>query len=282
MKAERRTIIVREIEHWRRSKLLPDHYCDFLLNLYADPVLAPKSDNDEAPPQHLVGKAIVAVSKATGKQWFLTIGILTLISFVVLYFSVFHPALQIAVILLGTFSLLWLGEKIRVNQAPIGFLSIFLGHLLLLSGGLFLIVQHGLEQWYWNFALIALCSFIWIVYGINRKLSLLHLCGWIAFLMAYAMLLHQLTTGQRWYEIQFYWLPLSLLFFWISWFIHRWFKPVSAIMFVVGIITWFMPEIFQHLFIADAVWLQLQLIAKVIIAGCLLFGLKKQWMVWVI
>ena len=76
MKAERRTIIVREIEHWRRSKLLPDHYCDFLLNLYADPVLAPKSDNEEEPPQHLVGKAIVAVSKATGKQWFLTIGIL--------------------------------------------------------------------------------------------------------------------------------------------------------------------------------------------------------------
>ena len=27
--------IVKEIEHWQRSKLLPEQYCDFLLNLYA-------------------------------------------------------------------------------------------------------------------------------------------------------------------------------------------------------------------------------------------------------
>jgi len=282
MKAERRTIIVREIEHWRRSKLLPDHYCDFLLNLYADPVLAPKSAEPDIQPQHLVGKAMMAVSRATGKQWFLTIGILTLISFVVLYFSVFHPVMQIGTLLLGTIILLRFGEKIRSSFAPIGFLSIFLGHLLLLSGGLYLIIQHELTAWYWNFFLIMACSLFWVIYGIKRKLSLLHLCGWLAFLMAYAMLLNELTTGQQWYEIQLYWLPLSVLFFWISWFIHKWFKPVSAILFVIGIITWFMPELFQNMFIEEVVYLQLQLIAKVAIGGGLLFGLKKQWMVWVI
>ena len=36
MDAEKRKMIVREIDHWRRSKLLPEHYCDFLMNLYVD------------------------------------------------------------------------------------------------------------------------------------------------------------------------------------------------------------------------------------------------------
>lgn len=280
MKAERRTIIVREIEHWRRSKLLPDHYCDFLLNLYADPVLAPKSEEEQ--PKHLVGKAIMAVSKATGKQWFYTIGLFTLISFIVLYFSVFHPALQISIVLLGTFALLWFGEKIRKQHAPFGFLAIFLGHLMLLCGGLYLISQYQLSDWYWTFALIAVCSLFWIVYGMKSHLSMLHICGWLAFLLAYAMLLHELTSGQQWYEIQLYWIPLSILFFWISWFIHRWFKPSSAVLFVIGIATWFMPEIFQLVFIGEMGYLQLQLISKVIIGSLLLFVLRKQWMVWVI
>lgn len=280
MKAERRTTIVREIEHWRRSKLLPDHYCDFLLNLYADPVLAPKSEEEQ--PKHIVGKAIMAVSKATGKQWFFTIGLFTLISFVVLYFSVFHPALQISIILLGTFVLLWYGEKLRSTNAPLGFLGIFLGHILLLCGGLFLISEHELKEWYWNFALIAACSLFWIIYGIRSQLGMLHLCGWVAFLLSYAMLLKNLTSGQQWYEIQLYWLPLSILFFWISWFIHRWFKPVSAILFVIGIITWFMPELFQFAFLGEMSLLQLQLICKVVAGSLLLFVLRKQWMVWVI
>jgi len=280
MKAERRTIIVREIEHWRRSKLLPDHYCDFLLNLYADPVVAPKTAEEQ--PRHIVGKAIMAVSKATGKQWFFTIGLFTLISFIVLYFSVFHPIMQISIILLGTIVLLWYGEKIRKSNAPTGFIIIFLGHLLLLYGGLFIISEYELTEWYWNFSLIIGCAIFWIIYGMKSQLSLLHLCGWLSFLSAYAMLLHHLTSGQEWYEIQLYWLPLSLLYFWISWFIHRWFKSVSAILFVVGIITWFMPEMFQYVFLGDLAYFQLQMICKVVVGSLLLFVFRKQWMVWVI
>lgn len=280
MKAERRTIIVREIEHWRRSKLLPDQYCDFLLNLYADPIIAPKSEEEQ--PGHIVGKAIMAVSKATGKQWFYTIASFTLISFVVLYFSVFHPALQISIVLLASLLLLGYGEKIRKRNAPVGYLAIFLGHLVLLCGGLYLISQYELDEWYWNFSLIIACSTVWIIYGIKTHLSMLQLCGWIGFLLSYAMLLHQLTIGQQWYQIQLYWLPLSFLFFWISWFIHRWFKPVSAVLFLIGIVTWFMPELFQFLFLDQASFLQLQLICKVISGSILLFVLRKKWMVWVI
>lgn len=36
MNEKRREIIVREIEYWKRSRLLPEHYCDYLLALYTE------------------------------------------------------------------------------------------------------------------------------------------------------------------------------------------------------------------------------------------------------
>lgn len=35
MNAQRRKIIISEIKYWRQHKLLPEHYCDFLITLYA-------------------------------------------------------------------------------------------------------------------------------------------------------------------------------------------------------------------------------------------------------
>ncbi|WP_156323827.1 hypothetical protein [Bacillus sp. JCM 19034] len=36
MRKERKEIVIEEIKHWRKSKLLPEHYCDFLLTLYSE------------------------------------------------------------------------------------------------------------------------------------------------------------------------------------------------------------------------------------------------------
>jgi len=36
MNRRRRETIIREIEYWKRSRLLPEHYCDYLLALYTE------------------------------------------------------------------------------------------------------------------------------------------------------------------------------------------------------------------------------------------------------
>jgi hypothetical protein len=36
MDDHRRKIITNEIKYWKQNKLLPEHYCDFLLNLYTE------------------------------------------------------------------------------------------------------------------------------------------------------------------------------------------------------------------------------------------------------
>ena len=35
MNQQRKRIIISEIKYWKNNKLLPEHYCDFLITLYA-------------------------------------------------------------------------------------------------------------------------------------------------------------------------------------------------------------------------------------------------------
>lgn len=270
-------MIVKEIEHWRRSKLLPDQYCDFLLNLYADP------DVPRAPaaPTHAVGKAIAAVQKATGKQWLLTFGTFTLISFVVLYFSRFHPAMQISVVLGGVIAFLLLGNRIRARSEPAAMTMTGIGMLLLLGGGLHLLELHGIQGWGWKPALLGGCALFWVVYGIWKEMPVMHLCGWLALLLLYGWMLSRFAKTPQWYEVQLYWLPLAILLGWSSWFFHRWTKPVAAVLFVACALAWFMPELYTVVILQDSAWLQLQLLIKIAIGGGLLFALRKQWMVWI-
>jgi len=278
MNQERRQIIVKEIDYWRRSRLLPDQYCDFLLNLYAD-----QDTNRSSYEQSTsIGKAVAAVQRASGMQWLLTFATITIISFVVLYFTIFHPALQMTIIVLATVAFLWIGHRFRRrgNEAG-GLTAIGIGMLLLLGGGLYMLELHGLNNWAWKTMLLSVCSVLWIIYGIASRLHILHLCGWLTSMLVYAWILSQYMIDPLWYEVQLYWLPAAVLFGWSSWFVHRWAKPVSAVLFAACAAAWFMPELYSVLFLEDKTWLQLQLLGKFAVGGGLLFGLRKQWMVWV-
>lgn len=277
MEQDRRAIVLKEIQHWSRSKLLPEQYCEFLLNLYSDP----DTPRPAPQPNHAVGKAIAAVQRATGKQWLLTFGTFTLISFVVLYFSSFHPALQIGIILLGTMAFLWFGHRFRDRSRTFSSMLVSVGALLLLGGGLHILELQELDAWGWKMGVLGGCAFFWIVYGIWRKVPMLHLCGWLTSLVLYGWLLSRLDQTPAWYEVQLYWLPIAILFGWSSWFLHRFSKSVAAVLFVVCALAWFLPELYTLLVIHETAWLQIQIIAKIALGGGLLFTLRKQWMVWV-
>jgi len=278
MNQDRRQIIVKEIDHWRRSKLLPDQYCDFLLNLYADQ----DAIHTNKEQHHTVGKAIAAVQRATGAQWLLTFGTFTLISFVVLYFNEFHPLLQMAVVVSAVAVFLRIGQRLRVRNEAAGLAVTSTGMLLLLGGGLYMLNVHDIDQWVWKTALLAFCSLFWVVYGIAARIPVLHLCGWLAAILVYAWLLSRFMVNSKWYEIQLYWLPLACLFGWSSWFVHRWTKSVSAVLFLTCALVWFMPELYAMMFADEAVWLQMQLLIKIALGGGLLFSMRKKWMVWVV
>ncbi|MBW7473690.1 hypothetical protein K0T92_02900 [Paenibacillus oenotherae] len=274
MDQERRKVIVKEIEHWQRSKLLPDQYCDFLLNLYLE-------ENEERTPTTVAGRAVQVVKHASWKQWIVTFGIFSLICFIALYFNVFHPLLQIGVTASSVFTLLLIGQRNRSKNEAMGLGLIGTAMLLMLGLGMYMLQLHALDGWGWKAGLLAFCSLFWIAVGIGLRIPLLHLSGWLASFLVYAWLLSNNTESPAWYEVQLYWLPASFVFGWCSWFFHRWSRPVSAILFVAGACIWFMPELYSAVFVTEQAWLQIQLFVKIIAGGLLLFSLRKQWIAWV-
>ena len=275
MDQERRKVIVREIEHWQRSKLLPDHYCDFLLNLYLD-------EGSERTPSSIAGQTAAMVQRSRGIQWVYTIGLISLICMIVLYFNDFPLVLQIPVIGLGVAALLRVGHRKRKAQKEsVGLAWIAAAMLLMLGGGLYMLDRHTDGSWMWLAGFLGLCAVFWIIYGLAAAIPLLHLCGWAAAIMVYALLLYRLTEEPAWYDIQLFWVPVACLFAWASWLVQRLSKQASSILFVGALLLWFMPEVYHAMLVEEPVMLQLQLIAKLVVAGLLLYTLRKKWIVWV-
>ncbi|XEC96831.1 hypothetical protein AB6A23_10000 [Paenibacillus tarimensis] len=275
MDEQHRKLIVKEIQHWQRSKLLPEQYCDFLLNLYLD-------DPTKRPPTGIAGKAAAAIQRSKGRHWFLVFGLASLICFIALYFSLFHPLMQIAVMAAGVLVLLLLGHRLRPRNEAFGLVFVSSGMLTMLGLGLYYLKLHGISHWAWQMLFLAVCAILWIIYGIGARIPLLHLCGWIAAIMVYAMLLSRNTDRPEWYEIQLYWVPAALLFAWGSWFVGRWSKEASAVVMITAALLWFMPEIYNALLIVEPVGLQMQIILKIAVGGILLYALRKRWIAWVV
>lgn len=274
MDQERRKVIVKEIEHWQRSKLLPDHYCNFLLNLYLD-------EADKQQPTNWNGKAASALLQASGKLWFGVLAAAAIMMGLFIYFNDLHPIVQIAIVMVGTVLGLLLGHRLRQRHEAMGLSVIGMGMLIMLGGGLYLMRLHELGQQSWEIAYLAFCALFWIFFGIVLRIPLLHLCGWIAAIMVYALMLYRHSNAPMWYDVQLYWIPASFIYAWGSWFVKRWSKPVSAILFIIAALVWFMPEIYSILLLDNPLAVEAQLLIKMVLGGTLLFSLRKKWIAWV-
>lgn len=270
---DKRKALVAEIEAWRRNKLLPEHYCDFLINLYLDDV------NER--PKGLVGNTVKKIGHATGKQWLLAFAIFTLICFVALYFSAFPLALQIGLSGVVTAALIGFAGKLQDRSPRRAMVMASAGSLFLLGTGYAICLLHGWTSDGALIGLLSICSVIWIVSGIALNALLLHGFGWIAAIVVYSLLLAKQVPDPSWFEVQIFWLPAALLFGWLSWFVHERFKPISTVLFGTALLLWFMPEVYSALYKIDEQWIQVELIVKIVVAGVSMFRLRKQWMEWV-
>lgn len=271
---EKRKSIVNEIESWRRSKLLPEQYCDFLQNIYLD-------DLNERPVGPLA-TTVKKIGRAPGKMWFLAFGIFALICFVVLHFSVFPLALQIAVAMAVGAGFAGFGARLRKRNPKRALLLIGSGMGVLLGLGAIILKLHGWSAGAGPIVLLSACALLWIASGIAFRFALLHWCGWMAIVVLYAILLSDHVSSPSLLEVQVFWIPAALLFGWLSWFMHVRNKSIGGVLFATALVLWFMPEVYAALFAISPEWIQLQLLLKIAIAGIGMFKLRKQWMEWVV
>ncbi|MEK0313026.1 hypothetical protein [Cohnella sp. 56] len=270
---DKRKWVVREIESWRRAKMLPEHYCDFLQNLYLDDLTV--------RPKSAAGERLQKIGQASGKQWLYVLVIFSLICLVALHFSAFPPALQIAISVIGTGVLVALGSRFRDSLPARGLTLLSAGMLLLPASGAAILHIQGWTEGPGLFILLVASALIWIVCGIAERFAVLHWLGWMGIVALYAAVLSRQAPHPSWLEVQVFWVPAALLFAWLSWFLHVKFKMTGAVLFATALILWFMPEVYSALFGVARDWIQIELLIKIALVGTLMFRLRRQWMEWV-
>jgi hypothetical protein len=273
METEKRRIIVYEIEHWRKNKLLPEHLCDFLLNLYLeDPADRPKKWGSVSPS---------SIRNSNWKVWILIFGGLGLISFTALNFNSFQIPMQISISALIILLCYMIGGVTRTKNPTIAYTALGIGSILLLNVGLFMLNKNDADP-----LVIAgytvLCSIIWMVTGITARMPVFHFGGWLVLILIYGLVLHRNINTFDWLGLQMSWVPVSIVLIWIGWLFHHNNKQMAAVLLLVGFLVWFIPDVFGLLFTdLPQNGLQLSLMLRIVIAGISLFSLRKKWTEWV-
>lgn len=275
MDLEKKAILVKEIELWRRNKLLPEHYCDFLLNLYA----AEAADKSGS----WLGISSSALRNSSWKGWMLGGGIICFILLIGLNFTSFGISLQIGIVLLALLCFYSFAYRFRSSHPVVPNLLVGAGSLFLLVIGIYLMKLNDIAEPAALAGYVAGTSVIWLLTGLAGRMPIFHFSGWMGLVASYAWLLHQKLGELSWLPLQLSWIPLCVLFLWSGWLFQQRSKRVGAIMFLVGCIVWFVPELYGFIVPVDVMSevLQLSLLGKMAAGVALLFLLRKKWIEWV-
>ncbi|CAG7620146.1 hypothetical protein ACFQI7_05895 [Paenibacillus allorhizosphaerae] len=275
---DKKKTLIREIEHWRRSKLLPEQYCDFLLNLYLE-------DGREKPAQAAwFGLNTMNIRNSNWKNWLLIFGILSLLCIAALNFNAFDLPMQIGTSILFLACLYgWSGVK-REKEPPAALVLLGMASLFLLFIGVYLMKMHGLEDSVPVVAYVVLVSVVWIMTGLVARFALFHLCGWVSLVFCYGWLLHHQLATIQWVTLELSWVPLAIVFCWMSWMVHEKSRQTGFVFFAVGLIVWYMPEMYGMLYSEQygEMTVQWLLLGKIVIEAALLFFFRKKWTEWVV
>ncbi|MFT9848671.1 hypothetical protein [Aneurinibacillus sp. REN35] len=282
MKEQRKKIITNEIEYWRRSNLLPSHYCDFLLNLYTEGEAANNKEGKDT--RNETGAANEALPPFSIPQFEWKWGGIAVFMIVMLYLA-FHFTdftLTMQMTLIGFLTLLFyiLGFiKRKSNLSSHLFLG--LASMLLVLGGVYGMELYG----YTGSAVIiylACACLIWYVTGIWAKKRYLSFCALLSLQGIYGWITyHKSYEHFSWWQMEAYWLPIAIVLIVLGLVWKRRQQQTSATLFFCGIVALFGGEL-AGLFIpeADQDWLLYLLYLKIFTASFLLLSLKNFWWVW--
>ncbi|MEW9701622.1 hypothetical protein [Paenibacillus sp. SI8] len=275
MDAEKRKIIVKEIEHWRRSRLLPEHYCDFLMNLYVDEGME--------KTKSVMGVSASSVVNINWKIWIIALAVITALALSALNFNSFGMPMQIGISTLFVVICYFFGYKQKSKAPVISYLIYGLASSSLLFIGMYLMHSYDVSSSYVYVGYIAFCSLVWLINGLTGRMAIFQFCGWIGLVAVYGWMLLQKLEYPGWFSLEISWIPVSIVLIWIAWLVHHTNKQAAGILLVVGGLVWFAPEAVTFLVDVDmsSRVIQLSFTGKLVSAGIALFLLRKKWVEWV-
>lgn len=178
---QKKAVILKEISFWKTNSLLPEHYCDFLTQLYTEG----KSLTEEGE-KHLAEQSILQTEKASlGKTFVLVLSVLLVIASVALMFIfsqnfVWVPMIISAVLLIGVASYIL---KTAHNPTLTTTFAYATAALLLFSISVKLAGLFAPENQIAIWAVLIMNCLIWLIVGISRKLIYFTISGVLGILV---------------------------------------------------------------------------------------------------
>ncbi|MCA1031780.1 hypothetical protein LCL95_12165 [Bacillus timonensis] len=120
MEPSRKKVIINEISHWKENKLLPEHYCNFLLTLY--------SQGEFEQDQEMKKKTKIAAMTI----FICSFIVFLFLTFLVIYFTEMFLNLQIPIFIIFLIVCLLLGFFFKKN--------IFIQHFIFIVTALILLL----------------------------------------------------------------------------------------------------------------------------------------------
>ena len=164
----KKQIIVNEILFWKKNKMLPEHYCDFLMTLYT-----------EGSGEQIVGdpkQAVKAKEKRKGSWLYIAVPLVAIILFATLFLadSFWVATVPAIVIGLGIILASFMVAKKNGLLIPILYVS---GALIIFGASVKLCLMYFPEDNTAVYSVLVLNSLFWFVSGIKMKLMYLTLSG---------------------------------------------------------------------------------------------------------
>lgn len=281
MDPQQRQWMAQEIARWRKNRLLPAAYCNFLAQLYDVPLDAQEEGSKE--PARSWADRIASLRPAS---WMVVFFIFVLFCIIGFHFTAFAAPMQISVIAVPALVLAGLAWSSRKTSPQRTIWRALLASLTLSGGGWLVLQAQGWSAWWPTVVWLVVCALAWLLCGMLAHSGLMQGAGWLHAAAAYCCVLQIAMTDLTLGESQWLWLPESGLFVWMAWAVHRLSPRVSAGLLIASAGLWFMPE---AAWVAARAWSELEadqellsfLLGKWIILWCSAFYFRKQWVKWI-
>lgn len=168
MNPQRKRMIISEIKYWKQNKLLPEHYCNFLITLYAQ-------GNDEKEVK--ATEAVLAKEKKKLNRTIIMLSILAIIVSGSMFVFIQYPGLTLTLtaIVLCSFLLLTMRKSaLQMGIAPVLYI---LASLMLLLMSLKLWGVFFEEHTMLLMGLLILNCGLWLLAGRMLKLQYFTISG---------------------------------------------------------------------------------------------------------
>ncbi|MFS0575249.1 hypothetical protein AB1K83_06435 [Sporosarcina sp. 179-K 3D1 HS] len=177
MNVQRKRIIISEIKYWKQNKLLPEHYCDFLITLYAQ---------GEEVQEEKVPDAVLKREKRSLNRKIIFYALLALLAGGGIFIFAHYPIVTLSIA--AGLTLLFLLSTFRSSNKLAPFLYILSSFLLLMiSLKLWLLFFEG--ETMLLIGLLMLNCVLWLYAGKLLKLLYFTISGSVGLLLIIGFLL---------------------------------------------------------------------------------------------